>query len=91
MFGQAILAVALAATSSATEWQDDGSAKIDITFAAKDPMNPFPQGEKLLKKAAKEACDGKGKPKQKGDTVVTGIAFADGKPQVSMSGTYVCD
>ncbi|MEP0190615.1 MAG: hypothetical protein ABJP70_08335 [Erythrobacter sp.] len=90
MLGQALLAFALLATSSATEWQEDGSAKIDITFAANDPSNPFPQGEKLLKTAAKEACEDKGKPKQVGETVVTGISFADGKPQVSMSGTYVC-
>ena len=90
MLGHTIVTLAMLMSANTLEWQDDKTVKIDVTFQAKDPMNPFPQGEKLLKKHAKEACADKGKPKQVGETVVTGISMAGGKPSVAMSGTYVC-
>jgi hypothetical protein len=90
MLGQIVAALAMLVGTSAATWQDDGTVRIDITFDAKDPMNPFPQGDKLLLQQAKQACGKKGQPQQIGETVLTGISLAGTTAQVSMSGTYAC-
>lgn len=90
MLGNTLVALAMLLAASTATWQADGTVKIDVTFEAKDINNPFPQGEKLLLSEAKSACGEKGKPVLVGETVVTGISLAGGKPAVTMSGTYAC-
>ena len=86
----AIATLAMLSGAGSAVWQDDGTVKIAVTFAAEDPRNPFPQGEKLLMAEARSACGDKGTPALVGETVVTGIAMAKSGPQISMSGTYAC-
>jgi len=90
MLGLTLAAMAMLEQTSAIIWKNDGSFEVSITFAAADPRNPFPQGNGLLEAKAAEACKDKGSPTPVGEPVVTGIALAGAKPQISMSGTYVC-
>ena len=90
MIGLTLAALAMLEQSTAIIWKNDGSFEVSLTFAAADPRNPFPQGEGLLLAKAKEACGDKGAPVAVAEPVVTGIALAGGRPQISMSGTYAC-
>lgn len=90
MLSLTLAALALLEQTSAIIRKNDGSFEVSITFAAQDPGNPFPQGEGLLLVKAKEACGDKGAPVAVSEPVVTGIALAGGKPQITMSGTYAC-
>ncbi|OBV12249.1 hypothetical protein [Erythrobacter dokdonensis] len=90
MLGLTFAALALLAQTSEIVWRDAETVEVTVTFAAKDRGNPFPQGTALLKARAAEACGDKGTPAAQGEPVVTGIAMAGGKPQVSMSGVYAC-
>lgn len=90
MLGLTLAAMAMLEQASAVVWKNDGSFEVSLTFAAADPRNPFPQGTKLLLAKATEACGDKGAPVEVAEPVVTGIALAGGKPQITMSGTYAC-
>lgn len=85
-----LAAFAMFEQSIAIIWKNDGSFEVSLSFAAKDPGNPFPQGEGLLLAKAKETCSNKGAPVAVGEPVVTGIAIEGGKPVIAMSGTYAC-
>lgn len=90
MLGLTLAAMAMLDQGSAIIRKNDGSVEVSITFVAADPSNPFPQGKGLLLAKAAEACGKKGAPVEVTEPVVTGIALAGGKPQISMSGTYAC-
>ena len=90
MLSLTLAALAMLEQSAAIIWKNDGSFEVSLSFAAKDPADPFPQGEGLLLAKAKEACGDKGTPVAVGEPVVTGIVLAGGKPQISMSGPYAC-
>lgn len=90
MIGLTLAALAMLEQTVAILWKEDGSVEISITFIAKDPNNPFPQGESLLVAKAAAACGKKGTPVPIGEPVVTGIALAGDKPEITMSGTYAC-
>lgn len=90
MMGFVLTGLVLIAGANVADVQADETIKIEVSFDAKDPAKPFPQGEKLLKDKAKQACGKKGKPELIGETVVTGISLAGGKPNITMSGTYAC-
>lgn len=90
MMGFVLTGLALLTGANGAEAQTDEMIKIDVSFDARDPANPFPQGEKLLQAKAKQACGKKGKPELVGETVVTGVFMAGGKPNIIMSGTYAC-
>ena len=74
----AILAIAAAAASPATEWVDDNRIKVSGSFDASDPDRLFRNGEKKLKEIATEVCKeaGKGKAKIEGEAMVEGISIS---------------
>jgi hypothetical protein len=90
MLSFTLASLAMLEQAAAVIWKNDGTFEVSVTFAANDPGNPFPQGEGLLKAKAAKACKDKGTPTEVSEPVVTGIAQAGGKPQISMSGTYAC-
>ncbi len=90
MLGLTLAAIAMLEQASALIWKDDGTVEISLTFPAKDPRNPLPQGVALLNAKAAEACGDKGLPVPASEPVVTGIAIANGGPQITMSGVYAC-
>ncbi|WP_285712910.1 hypothetical protein [Erythrobacter oryzae] len=90
MLALTLAALVMLEQSIAIIWKNDGSFEISLSFAAKDPANPFPQGEGLLLAKAREVCGDKGAPVAVGEPVVTGIAIEGGKPVIAMSGTYAC-
>ena len=82
--------VAVLAQTSEVVWRDAKTVEVTVTFAASDPQDPFPEGGKLLLAEATKACGSKGTPEAQGEPIVSAIAMAGGKPQVSMSGIYAC-
>ena len=90
MLGLTLAAMAMLEATSAIIWKTDGTVEVTASFAADDPRNPFPQGEKLLTAKAKQACADKGEPVPVSEPIVTSIVLAGGKPQIAMSGTYAC-
>jgi hypothetical protein len=90
MMGFVLTGLALLAGTNGVEAQADKTITIEVSFEAEDPANPLPQGEALLLVKAKKTCGKMRQPELAGETVVTGISMATGKPNITMSGTYAC-